>query len=495
MSNIVKEWSSFQKLIFNTYLEFPKHNLSISATAGSGKSTVLLELLKLKDTTKTCVFLTFSKALAEELKEKVPDGVLASTIHSLCLKSLFKHYSGCLKIDDGKAMKIAMKLGKSKFTDILPAQLGKYCFQLLQHVQSYRLNCCENMDQYEKINVMNGRELCASEKEHTLLIVDAIREYNKKKPSKTNKLLIDFTDMLEMMVTNNTIYPTRYDEVYIDEFQDLSALQMQVVDKITKRSGRQIMCGDEKQSLYMFIGADIARYKEIQNRPNTKILTLPITYRCSKAICKEASKIYDDIVPRDGAPEGAVYYDGSPFDAVSGDFVICRNNKPLIDLYFEMLTEGKKCFIRDKDLGKKLTKAVKSFGNIPIGLAMSKIDTGLDKVRAELKKRGIKRPSLHPRYITASELAEILKNILMRFETLADVQKLLTRMFVEDKKNPGVMLTTFHKSKGLECDNVYLYRLKSTFPSKYATTPQMMEQENNALFVGTTRGRLTLTYC
>lgn len=70
-------WSEYQKNIFS-FVKSGVGNAIVVAVAGSGKSTTIVEAMKLVQG--SSIFLAFNKAIAEELKAK---GVNARTFHSL----------------------------------------------------------------------------------------------------------------------------------------------------------------------------------------------------------------------------------------------------------------------------------------------------------------------------------------------------------------------------------------------------------------------------
>ena len=68
----------------------------------------------------------------------------------------------------------------------------------------------------------------------------------------------------------------------------------------------------------------------------------------------------------------------------------------------------------------------------------------------------------------------------------------LERLFSDNEKK-GVVLSTIHKSKGLEADNVFILDV-NLIPSKYATTKDQLKQERNLLYVAITRAKNKLIY-
>ena len=67
-------WSNRQLAIFDTY-EQTRKNIAISATAGAGKSSTIIECCKRTSPGKKVLFMAFNKSIAEELRLKVPERI------------------------------------------------------------------------------------------------------------------------------------------------------------------------------------------------------------------------------------------------------------------------------------------------------------------------------------------------------------------------------------------------------------------------------------
>ena len=76
----------YKQAILDVYQSTNK-NIFVKATAGSGKTYLLLQLMKHTQPFKRCLFLAFNKSIAEELSRKVPDGIEVATIHSKAFKT------------------------------------------------------------------------------------------------------------------------------------------------------------------------------------------------------------------------------------------------------------------------------------------------------------------------------------------------------------------------------------------------------------------------
>ena len=64
-----QEPSKYQKAIYKAF-QLTKRDISISAVAGSGKTTVLLELLKYIPSNSNSLFLAFNNSIVDELRER-----------------------------------------------------------------------------------------------------------------------------------------------------------------------------------------------------------------------------------------------------------------------------------------------------------------------------------------------------------------------------------------------------------------------------------------
>lgn len=225
----------------------------------------------------------------------------------------------------------------------------------------------------------------------------------------------------------------------------------------------------------------------IKNSPNTIELPLSMTYRCAVNIVDEARKVFPDgIEAAPGAVLGSVDC-GSFRDAKDGDFILCRNNAPLMETFIELLKLGKRCAIMGKDYGDELVYLIDSIKDI-WGL-----EAKLEKLSESLAKKGVKMPTKVPAYAQLEEKVHVLLTLYEYFGDLEVVRNRIYDIFT-DTQSKGVTLSTIHKSKGLEADNVYFLQ-PDLLPSKYAVTELALYAEKCLKFVAITRSRKNLIYC
>lgn len=103
---------------------------------------------------------------------------------------------------------------------------------------------------------------------------------------------MDFEDMQEMLLEalprNKNVeefIKRRYDYIYVDEFQDTSQLQYEILKYYFEGAKRVICVGDDDQTIYSWRGSDVNIItKEFAKDYNPVIRKLSTNYRCRKNI-------------------------------------------------------------------------------------------------------------------------------------------------------------------------------------------------------------------
>lgn len=126
-------------------------------------------------------------------------------------------------------------------------------------------------------------------------IVDS---YNKFKEARG---LLDFTDMLIMF--RDGAYQLPVDVSVVDEAQDLSGLQWDIVEAAFGGCQRQFVAGDDDQTIFTWAGADVERFLTLEGSREvlgqSHRLNLPVyavAHRIAQRIAHRESKLW---VPRD----------------------------------------------------------------------------------------------------------------------------------------------------------------------------------------------------
>lgn len=458
-------------------------------THNSGKTFTLCKLAEMTPPIKSSIFLAFNKSIAEELGRRLPNNVKASTLHSCSLSALCKAFSLDFRLNDSKNFSLAKE--KMDFKGIHPKRIPGIIMKVCKLYDLMRFNLVP--DNIEAVIALGERYSEEADEELAKRAIE-LRSLNLRIADNYflnnggGKLPIDFTDMLYYATRYIDIKDFKqYNVVMLDECQDISPLQFEVVKMCKTPRGRLIAVGDEKQSIYSFMGSNLDSLQAIKNSPNTVTLPLSMTYRCAESIVDEACKVFHGgIVAAPGAPKGLVG-NGTIYEAREGDFILCRNNAPLVDAFISLIRNGKKCSIIGKEFGNQLVSLIDSVDDI---FDLEKILLDLEE---KLSKKGLKNPTKTEAYDKVNEKVNVLLSLYEYFGSLDKVRSVIYDIFVENASR-GIILSTIHKSKGLEADRVFFLE-PGLIPSKYAVAELAVYAEKCLKFVGITRARKELIYC
>lgn len=458
-------------------------------THNSGKTFTLCKLAEMTPPIKSSIFLAFNKSIAEELGQRLPRTVKAQTLHSCALSSLCKAFSLNFSLSDSKNFNLAKE--KMEFKGVHPKRIPGIIMKVCRLYDLMRFNLVP--DDIEAIIALGERYGEDADEELAKRAIE-LRMLNKRIADNYflkgggGKLPMDFTDML--YYATQYVHKEdfkQYNVVMVDEIQDLSPLQYQLIKMLKTPRGRLVGVGDEKQAIYGFQGSNLDTLNAIKNAPNTVTLPLSITYRCARDIVDEACKVFPDgIVAAPGAVKGFVG-DGTFKDAQEGDFILCRNNAPLVDAFITLLRQGKKCTILGKEFGDELVSLIDSVEDV-WGL-----EQVLENMISKLQKKGVKSPTKCEAYDKLNEKVNVLLSLYEYFGDLETVRSRIYDIFVENASR-GITLSTIHRSKGLEADRIFFLQ-PELLPSKYATTELALYAEKCLQFVAITRARKSLIYC
>lgn len=456
-------------------------------THNSGKTATLKELCNRTPVGTSCLFMAFNKSIAEELKTKLPTTVECNTFHSMGLRTLMKNFRFRMQLEENKCFSLCMELfdfRKKEYKEKM-----RYYFSLQELWEKIRLSLCE-------INEENVSALCIEyDLDYKNSMINDLNKINERwrkdcaRIQDNKSFKMDFPDMLWIPYNfvDEMNFP-KYQVVMIDEGQDLFTLQKEILQRHIKPRGRFIAVGDSKQLIYNFMGSDLDVFTSIKRMPNTICLPLSVTYRCAKKIVEKANEVFPGTECIPTAIEGVIR-SGDIFEAESGDFILCRNNYPLVATFIMLLEKGKKASIMGRDFGESLCRLLDGQERLDDLYLLLE-----DKV-SKLKERGLSEIAItnNASYVTLKEKVSIIEILYKRFpgSFLALKQK-IKNIFSDDKT--GIILSTIHKSKGLEAKRVFFLN-PELIPSKFAKTPKALYAEDCLKFVAITRAKEELVYC
>lgn len=311
--------------------------------------------------------------------------------------------------------------------------------------------------------------------------------------------IIDYDDMLLAPLIHNVpfnLWP-QYDYVMVDEMQDLSAVRTELVLRVLG-DGRFVGVGDERQAIYAFSGSMSDAMAYVQAKTSAQYHPLTVTYRCPRKVVALANQWVPDLRAHQSNGEGEVssvgYDNWDVKKLLPGDAVLCRNNKPLLQLTFKMLKHGMGVHIEGRDIASDVNGVMGKWPQLANCSALiDKVTEHFAKKAADLVKK--KKPDKAEMQLEKGEVINtLLRGCIDRGQVRVDDAKQFVRTLFTDTK-PGYkhatpILCSAHKSKGKEWENVYLLGRDEYMPSPYALRsgiPEFVKQEENLQYVAVTR--------
>lgn len=496
--------SHYQQAIFD-FVRSGTGDGVVRATAGSGKTTTLVEIAKQLPDDLDAVFLAFNKHTAEELRQRLPRHVKSCTVHSLGRRSLLTRFpklkakepetrkSWQLIRDHIKQMKLEFALSEENWP-----VADKYLQELLRFAMA-NLTDTRLEEEVAALAVEynldppldHGLELqCHREVRHLLRArLEVLKQH----------LIYDYEDMLYVPAVLKLPIP-QYDFVFVDEAQDLSAVQLEVVLRAVREGGRRLFVGDERQAIYGFTGADVDSLGRIVGRTNATTLPLSVTYRCPSSHVALAKRLAPEIEPAPNAAEGKVFVIKDawlPKWVRRGDLVICRYTAPLVQQCLALLQRRIPAVVRGMDIARNL-----------LDVARQLFARGLVNWQDKLKAYRITEEDRILNNAASDIDAE--RQLVIRNDLLDSLEVLTTEVvrqggvhiehltayiqsFFSDDDGAPVILSTIHKAKGKEADRVFILYPK-TMPAVYARTANAARGEACVQFVALTRARKELIF-
>ncbi len=294
------EFSEDQKAAINNI----QNNLAIVAVPGSGKTAVFTMrvanlLLNHGVKQEEILLLTYSKAATKDMKKRfmawfgphIPTHKVPtfSTIHAFSYKLIKKYYGDKFKLIEG-----GLKEANENKTQILKSLYHKinsdYPNEETTDILQSKISSCKNlMITPEK----------ATQTEPGLPNFQEI--YKQYEAIKEERGYIDFDDMLEkayLLLKNNELVRQSYQDTYryiqVDECQDSSKLQNELLKILYCQSMNVFMVGDDDQSIYRFRGANPKDFLAFeQNYDNAKLIYLDKNFRSTDQIIQTSHKFIE----------------------------------------------------------------------------------------------------------------------------------------------------------------------------------------------------------
>lgn len=475
-------------------------NAIVESRAGSGKSKTIELISHFVPSDKKVLIVCFNKHIAEHLNNrlKLPN-VSVMTYHSLGNKIL--QYKKIIKpkenFNENKYQNAINSIERFSniYETLKPSQKISYKRNIEKLVNYARYNLAQSVKEIEKVGNKYGVPIFADECTITRNIL---------KWGKENLNEYDYQDMIwlpyELGIQAN-IYHLQFDFIFIDEAQDSSIAQQNLLNICKKRNTRTIVFGDSFQEINSWAGSDDDAFKNFNKMPNLTQFKLNVSYRCGKKITELAKTIVPDIEASEWAIEGSVNEKVSLDEIKNGDMVLCRLTAPLVELYLKFAYQNKPVKIKGLEIGKELYREIASFSTdnideIRVELTKSLINEWLklsQQYNCDLKQV-VDYPEIMLQYDKLLTFNIITKGLSAKKDVLERINSLLINSDDNEIIDENfINLMTVHRAKGLEADNVFIL-CPSLMPSRIAKKDWEIKSENNLIYVAITRAKKTLNF-
>ena len=478
---------------------------------GTGKTTTLLNKVDsyLKETDPDKIgYFAFTQKAAHEARDRAikkfnlteDDLPYFRTLHSLGFRKLGYKKENVMQPSDykdlGKKLKFPVTyaehqedhggfftsdseyleiINRAKLKNITPEQQ----YNKREHIQDLELN---------KLHIISN-ELERYKKEYNL------KEYND--------MILEFT--------KSDLSP-KFDVVFIDEAQDLSLMQWDMVKTIWNKTEDTFIAGDDDQAIFRWAGADVDSFIALQDQ----MINLPLiqSHRIPIKVHQLVMRIVNRIKHRINKTwqpktnEGSLHrhFDIDSVDMSSGEWLVLARTKHMLKeiedvlyrkgLYYE--TKHKRSYEKD------IQEAATNWEHLRQGqlLTYKQIEKIYGYMSPEHRDKTLMQGMTKGSFYGIDQLTKDfgLKTKKVWFEAFDDAGSRRINYLKKMKANgeqlnkkPRIELSTIHAAKGGESQNVVLLTdLTKTTWDNYTDTNNFQDDENRLYYVGATRTKENL---
>lgn len=534
--------STYQQDILDFFLNNPQSNMLVNALAGSGKSTTACMLSEHSKTSD--LYIAFNASVVEEFKKKIKNPkTKVMTMHSLAYSIMLYNVEQESK-DSGEKpkgfgsqrSKRTVSLDNFKPHKILDEEITKRYGRYIEFAKRVFLKDnyvnLYNLCRLTLTDMSSNKDVSRLIDDHVLFLYYGDEGYSapdiseitstlkildtKSKQQFETQGVIDFTDML--WITFNKLkydnwevpYWALYTNIYCDEVQDFSNIQLNFLKFIKRTKGRYVFIGDFHQAIYNFAGANAQAFNQIPKMfAPVETFDLPICYRCAKSHLSRVNREYGiPILPCDDAPMGFVKtIDKNKISeyAKAGDMVISRKNKWIAEVVLDLARNGTPIFIEDKEMVGAIKRQILSSKCTSVGTLekfLQKVISNYNKKLFEIVSKNAREGGHEEEHLEAvaeanskidntSFLLEILEGYLENHASSDSVSKFSN--FIDKLLNTTpspncVRLCSIHKAKGLEATNVFVLN-EAKINYDFRNSKEQNIQEKNLSYIATTRAK------
>jgi len=500
----------------------------VEALAGSGKTSTIIESLSAV-TARRVLLCAFNKANQEALEArmgKAPRGRVqrARTFHGLGL-AILKSY-GCKAdvdrdatealvnavadaveqmitndrrraMDDGMPSEMWIPWFPVSFLEgteiaIIKLHIRRSALTLLRRVKETCVDLDVSTDDIEQI----GYDIDAFTKIDDVCVplTCMIARLAYLSGMRLDRDVIDHCDMIWLPMVLALEPKSKFDLVFVDEGQDLSRPQFELVRRVVAPDGRLVVVGDLYQSVYGWRGAVGDEVWDQMLEAQATAMPLTVSFRCARAIVDEARELVPALRPCASAPLGDVR--SCSFtqmlrelpSVTSPCFVLSRNNADLFQTAIQLWRQRDPFYYhKSEEMAAGLRAIIDRldvYDTVRFPIALEDW-YATELAKAEARSAVAWADRIDQQYEMILSLLEHAepKNIVRLLEDLVKT------------KSKQVTLSTVHGAKGFEAPRVYL--LRQTFARHQDRTGNdspISQEEYNLEYVAITRAQRELVW-
>ncbi len=497
------------------------NRIKIPGPPGTGKTHRLIhhylnkEINEYKTPQFKILYVGFSNAAVDEAKERINklypgNEIQISTLHALGRQTLNLDTKLLLKGKRWGEFKTVKGHGDIDFGGHESSESSHYEYDsdILKLIQ-YTKNKLKGRDDIGHMAFEMGLQDDVN--------IDAAKQlYQDIEDYKRDSKMYEFSDMIKKFIDNDC--RLSLDAVFLDEAQDLNPLQWEMFYQIESTCDRSYIAGDDDQTIFSFTAASPTEFINLEGELDAQIQSNRVPINIHKEAMNVLSNITERLekewLPRGGDPGEVIdNLDLGDIDFEKENWMILTRINKQQDNIIEHLESQEQYFFcpRAELVTEKMIKAWRVWDRLNQGASVSGEEAALlynqfirwDKGNGNVSRGHADEKKLEKLYtVSLEELKEnhgLLiegdwKQLKMSPDQINYIQGLLDKG--EDLyQDPRITVSTIHKAKGKECDNVILFTDISYKPFIQAIKSQRFKDtEHRVWFVGVTRAKKKLFY-
>ena len=467
-------------------------NLAVDAVAGSGKTTTAVQAAKYASKRyKRIGFTAFNRSIADELQKKLQGSGEASTLHALGRKLVNAKFSHLEVDSDGKKYR---EIAKREFPSFFESRgtrsfLKPHAASLFALINLVRNECIDissaNEDAIRSVcNAADIQGIQLPSKEYTSEVIGAVFRCLEIGSDMGATASMDFLDMIWLPVKLDLATGV-YDLLFCDESQDFNRLQQRLILQAS-HGGNTVIVGDPYQSIMGWAGADSKSFKNLTRKLDAREMPLSVCWRCPVSHVRLAQTLVPHIQHSESAQNGFIG-DTDPYSipdkANPNDLIICRNNAPLLSVAYNFMKKRIPVAIKGKNIGDDLIGLVKQLDPVD----MYDLNRRLSRWHERETKKLLDREAHESAFDALNDKLSCVKELASEVSTPCELIDVCEKLFSDATSSERVQLSSIHRAKGLEADQVFLIRPELCCAR--ASNEEAYQQEKNLLYVAITRAK------